>query len=285
MRAFFLLCAFLICCYLNADERTSSTCGIPTIQREAALTDNAPVNTRLSEYSELTSVLNQEVEADENDAEALPTLEKDQSPQVAQEELDELFVQKDPITFEELQQEEVFIKALYADSLSTYKHYFFGPANYKVSDCLRKKLENGSYMVLSNGSVWKMAEADFWKIASWGTKDRLQLTKNHQLPSRYPYIVNNLENGERIRAIVRVGPQYGSPQYCACVGLCVFSGDVWCSNETMWWVAHEDCRILATWKPEDVIMVGMNDDFMRRLCPYMLFNLTNRSCCRAAWTH
>lgn len=287
MKAFFLLCAFALCCCLHAEEDVSKLRCIPPPQCGVVSTENTPVNTRLSERSELAPELNQDLQAEEMDAESLPSIQTSQELQEVEVEVEveeDVFAEQPQITLEEMAQQSTFTKALCPSSLNTYQHYFFGPAVYKVTRCLCEALENGSYVVLGNGSVWKMAESDFWKIAGWATTDRIQLTRNNHLPSRYPYILRNLENGERIRAIVRVGPQYSSPLYCSCAGFCTFSGDVWCSNGTMWWVAHEDSSILATWNPEDVIMVGINENSMRRQCPYILFNLTNSSCCRAAWT-
>lgn len=255
MKAFFLAFVLALSPCLYAELPTTSSQAIED-------GESAPVNTRMCEYSLHSSATEETAEV--CDTETL----SEEVPQNAAESEQEM---------------EIVAKFLYPGCYNQYQHYFFGPTMYALNSYTSEFLENGSYVVLRNGSVWKMAETDFWKIASWETSDRLQLSRNLHSHSNYPYVLRNIQTGEAIRVTVRVGPRYDSPLFRSCINVDIYSGNVWCNDGTIWWVPSADRAILATWNAHDVMMLGVNEDFTRLEYPYLLMNLSNGSCCHAAW--
>lgn len=250
----------------------------------------APVNTRLCEFSLPLDSSN--ADRPKESTEIAKSLSTDPRPEQGQERSEQAEEQEGEIDcFAEseetaeisneakaITQEEAVAKLFYPGCYNYYQHYFFGPTLYQST-----LLESGSYLTLENGSIWKMAEADVWRIPGWVVSDRLQLSRNPNLYSPYPYWLRNVENGETIRVVVKVGPRYDSPLFCVCMESDAFTGEVWCSNGTTWWVPIRDRVVLDTWRPHDVVMIGVNEDCMHRECPHLLINLTNGSCCHATW--
>ena len=139
----------------------------------------------------------------------------------------------------------------------------------------------GNIFTLEDGSEWKVAECDCDTLYLWDLSYKSQavtITPNY-FSSFYDYYITNQQTGSYVRANLLGAPLRESPNALTIRG---FDRNgrkakaIFLSNRTFWKVHPSDLPLTCNWYEDDLVILGMNNDWLS-IYTHILINIHTNS--------
>jgi len=129
----------------------------------------------------------------------------------------------------------------------------------------------GGEITLEDYSLWYVSSADSYKMANWFTSDNLIICPNPPF-SFYKYRLVNQDTLVSVDVNLVLSPLIGGFATYYVMAIDALFDQVWLSDGSTWDMTPFDSAILKTWLPGDIVIIGVNDDYLHDLRPNILIN-------------
>lgn len=126
-------------------------------------------------------------------------------------------------------------------------------------------------LTLHDGSVWSVSFGDTYKTTNWLKSDDLVIIPNGPF-SFYKYRIVNQDTLVSVDANIILTPYIGGYATYSIIAIDYILGNVWLNDGTVWEMTPFDNYILKSWLPGDIVLIGINDDYLHDLRPNVLIN-------------
>ncbi len=131
----------------------------------------------------------------------------------------------------------------------------------------------GDIIELQDGSVWQISEEDRKIVKEWLRSDTLNLIPNDNWFSSYDYQLKNLITLTNARVNLFLPPLLDSPYTYRIQQIDYEQNELTLSDGSDWEMSWFDDKIIAKWKPDDMVILGYNDGWWKSFNPYILLNV------------
>jgi hypothetical protein len=138
-------------------------------------------------------------------------------------------------------------------------------------------------ITLEDGSLWSVKFGDTFKMANWLKSDSVVIVPNGPF-SYYKYRIVNQDTFVTINANLVLTPYLSGPYTYNVLATDYIFDKVWLNDGSVWEVSPFDNAILQSWKSSDIVIIGINDDYLHDLRPNVLINTFTNEYVRATCT-
>lgn len=126
-------------------------------------------------------------------------------------------------------------------------------------------------VTIEDGSVWSASFSDSYKLYNWFKSDDLVIMPNSPF-SFYKYRIVNQDTLVSVDVNIILTPYLNGFATYRIVAVDTFFDKVWLSDGSVWEMTPFDSYVLKTWVPGDIVIIGINDDYLHDLRPNVLIN-------------
>ncbi len=137
-----------------------------------------------------------------------------------------------------------------------------------VTLCPSAVAKKGNYIELNDGSVWKVRQRDRNKVKKWNARDAIVI-ETGGLFSWYSFSLVNYSRRESIEVELHNSDKWHGNTSHWIVEVNPYYGYVKLENGSIW---HMSTSELATWSPNDDVIVGLSKDWFSNQYNYVLIN-------------
>ena len=137
---------------------------------------------------------------------------------------------------------------------------------------LLKIAPQGDLIELEDQSTWSVHSADSHKALDWLMTDTLSINANHEWFANYNYRLKNQATGSSLRVNLATNPVLENPATHWIVS--INDSQVTLEDGSIWNTSSWDSTIVEQWLVNDVVIIGVNDGWLRASNPHILINIT-----------
>ncbi len=123
-----------------------------------------------------------------------------------------------------------------------------------------------------DGTVWSIAYTDRYKVLGWLPSDVLVIVPNRSWFSSYDFYMINENTGESIDAYIMSGPKPAG-QYTFQIIEIDYDNNIVRLDDSTWALSSDDETLVKQWKPDDFVIIGINDGWNSSIRPNILINV------------